>query len=171
VKTLIVYDSVFGNTKRIAEAIAEGAGNGGDVTVVSAAEAAAVVAAKPDLLLVGGPTQRHGVSPNLAAFLDRLPRRSLPKVRAATFDTRYRMSAFLTGSAAKRATGSLRRAGCALIAPPESFFVERDIPPKGEKRRHEGESLEAGELERAREWGRRLAAETAADGTLNVDRR
>jgi hypothetical protein len=64
------------------------------------------------------------------------------------------MSALLSGSAAKNAAGRLRKAGCRLVAPPESFFIERDLPPKGEKRRHELEGLEPGELERASEWGR-----------------
>jgi hypothetical protein len=36
--------------------------------------------------------------------------------------------------------------------PPESFFMERDVPPQGEKRRHEMERLEPGEEERAAEW-------------------
>ena len=37
------------------------------------------------------------------------------------------MSRFLSGSAAKQAAGQLRRASCRLVAPPESFFVEREI--------------------------------------------
>ena len=68
------------------------------------------------------------------------------------------MTAFLTGSAAKEAAGRLRRAGCRLVAPPESFFMEKDVPPKGEKRRHALEGLETGELERAEGWGRSVAS-------------
>ena len=113
----------------------------------------------PDLLLVGGPTQRHGLSPTLRAFLDALPRGSLRGVGAATFDTRYHMTALLSGSAAGQVAGSLRRTGCHLVAAPESFFMERDVPPKGEKRRHKLERLENGEVERAVEWGRRVAAQ------------
>jgi predicted amidohydrolase len=62
------------------------------------------------------------------------------------------MSRFLTGSAAVRIASRLKRAGVRLVVPPESFFMERDMPPQGEKRRHELERLEPGEEERASEW-------------------
>ena len=100
--------------------------------VLSVGDAAAG-AAQPDLLFIGRPTQHHRMSPGLRAFLEALPRRSLQRVPAATFDTRYRMTTFLTGSAAREAAGGLRRAGCQLVAPPESFFMEKDVPPKGER--------------------------------------
>jgi flavodoxin len=154
--TVVIYDSSFGNTARIAQAIGRGAATLDDVRVLSVGDAGGRLE-QPDLLLVGGPTQHHGTSPELRAFLEALPRRSLQRVPAASFDTRYRMAAFLTGSAAKEAAGRLRRAGCQLVASPESFFVEKDVPPRGEKRRHAIEGLEAGELERAEEWGRSVA--------------
>lgn len=154
--TVVVYDSSFGNTARIAQAIGRGVAALGEVRVLSAEEVGGHLE-QPDLLLVGGPTQRHHMSPGLAIFLEGLPLGSLRRVHAASFDTRYRMTAFLTGSAARDAAGRLRRAGCQLIAPPESFFIGRDVPPKGEKRRHALEDLEAGELERAEEWGQSVA--------------
>lgn len=155
--TVIIYDSSFGNTARIAQAIGRGAATLSEVRVLSADEAAGR-AEHADLLFVGGPTQLHHMSPGLGAVLEALPRRSLQRVPAASFDTRYRMTAFLTGSAAKEAAGRLRRAGCQLIAPPESFFMQKDVPPKGERRRHALEDLETGELERAEEWGRSVAS-------------
>jgi hypothetical protein len=154
--TVVICDSAFGNTARIARAIGLGAATVSEVRVLSVDEAAGRVE-PADLLFVGGPTQRHRMSPGLGAFLEALPRRSLQRVPAASFDTRYRMTAFLTGSAAKEAAGRLRRAGCQLIAPPESFFMEKDVPPKGERRRHALEGLQIGELERAEEWGRSVA--------------
>lgn len=156
--TVIVYDSSFGNTKRVAQAIESGLGASGTVRVLSAAEAMVQLSERPDLLLVGGPTQRHRMSPPLRAFLDAMPRGNLGGVAAAAFDTRYRMTALLSGSAAGDAAGRLRKAGCRMIAPPESFFMARDVPPKGEKRRHELEGLEDGELGRAKEWGRAVSA-------------
>jgi len=56
------------------------------------------------------------------------------------------------------AAGRLGRAGCRLAVPPESFFVSRDQPPPGEKRRHATEALEPGEVERAAAWARTLPA-------------
>jgi flavodoxin len=154
--TVVIYDSSFGNTARIAQAIGRGAATLGDVRVLSVGDAGGGLA-QPDLLLVGGPTQHHRTSPELRTFLEALPRRSLQRVPAASFDTRYRMAAFLSGSAAKEAAGRLRRAGCQLVAPPQSFFMEKDVPRKGEKRRHALEGLEEGEIDRAEEWGRSVA--------------
>jgi flavodoxin len=157
-QAVVVYDSQFGNTLQIARAIASGLGEHAVVQVVAAAEAASFPPTWPELLVVGGPTQRHGMSPTLRAFVESLPRDSLRNTRAAVFDTRYRMAALLSGSAASQAAGRVRRAGCTLVAPPESFFVERDRPPEDERRRHGLERLEAGEVERAVAWGRELAA-------------
>ena len=156
-QAVVIYDSQFGNTKQIAQAIARGLGEHGSVEVLAASEVVGRPPVHPDLLVIGGPTQRHGLSPTLRAFFDALPRQSMGGARAATFDTRYRMAPLLSGSAANQAAGRLRRAGCRLVAAPESFFVERDRPPEGEKRRHGLERLAPDEVERAAEWGRGLA--------------
>jgi hypothetical protein len=71
---------------------------------------------------------------------------------AAVFDTRLKGLEFVWGSAAKAAAHMLERAGFRLVVPPESFLV------KGMKAPH----LEAGELERAREWARALGAAVSA---------
>jgi proline iminopeptidase len=159
-RTVVIYDSLFTNTAQVAQAIARGAGAGATATVqvLGVAEAADRLSERPDLLLVGGPTQHHGLSKGLRGFLDGLPRRSLPGVPAAVFDTRYQMSAWMSGSAARDGAARLRRAGCRLVAPPESFFMQRDLPPEGDKRRHELEGLLPGELERAQAWGAAVAA-------------
>jgi flavodoxin len=161
-RTVVIYDSQYGNTEQIARAIAAGLGEHGRVEVLAASGVLGGPPEESDLLLVGGPTQRHGMSPALRTFLEALPRDSLHSTRAASFDTRYHMAAVLTGSAASQAAGQLRRAGCRLVAAPESFFVERDRPPGDEKRRHGLERLEAGELERATEWGRSLGISASA---------
>jgi flavodoxin len=157
-QAVVIYDTQFGNTEQVARAIAQGLADLGSVDLLAAAAAMGQPAAPPDLLLIGGPTQRHGMSPVLRAYVEALPRDGLRKTRVATFDTRYRIAPLLSGSAAKDAAGRLRRSGCRLVAAPESFFIERDRPPDGEKRRHGSEQLEPGELERARAWGRRLAS-------------
>ncbi|MGV1008883.1 MAG: flavodoxin family protein [Dermatophilaceae bacterium] len=157
-KATVICDSTYGNTARVAMAIADGLGGHGVARVVPASDAVTADQGRPDLVVVGGPTHRRALSDVLRAFLDRQPRASLRGVPAATFDTRYHMRAFLSGSAARQASRRLRRAGCRLVTRPESFFIERDRPAKGQKRRHEVEHLEPGEIQRAREWGRQLAA-------------
>lgn len=62
------------------------------------------------------------------------------------------MAAWLSGSAASDIARYLGRLGGSLQISPESFFIERDLPPQGEKRRHRLERLEAGEIERAAKW-------------------
>lgn len=156
--TLVIYDTKFGNTAKIAEAIGRGAGTLGSVQVVDTAEAARPLPERPDLVFVGGPTQRRGLSPDLRAFVDALPP-SLRSIPAAAFDTRYRGANILMGSAAAEAAKRLGKAGGRLVAPPSSFFIGRGGPL-------EQQGLEAGELERAEEWGRDVAATAFAEAPL-----
>jgi flavodoxin len=154
---MLVYDSMFGNTEQIACAIAEGLGGRYTVHLVPAADSDPLTAYTSDLLVVGGPTQRRHMSPPLRALLEVLPPKGLQGVRAATFDTQYRMTWLLSGSAARDSARALARAGCRVVVPPQSFFMLRDVPPQGEKRRHRIEQLEPGEIERAQAWARDLA--------------
>jgi len=159
-QTLVVFDSKFGNTEKIAEAIARGVGSLAEVRITSADAARALEAltARPDLVLVGGPTQNHGPSAGLRAFLDALPA-VLGGVPAACFDTRYRGPAWLMGSAAGAAAKALAKAGAEAIAPPESFFIVRRGPMPLQ-------TLEPGEIERAEAWGRAVATSRLTRGRV-----
>jgi flavodoxin len=154
--TLVVYDSKFGNTEKIAEAIGRGAGTVGEVRIMDTAEAVQTLTDRPDLLLVGGPTQKRKPTPALQDFVNALPA-TLVGVPAASFDTRYRGSTLLMGSAAGDAAKYLRKSG-RVVAPPESFFIVRRGPL-------ESQVLEAGELERAEGWGRAVSAAVIKDGS------
>jgi hypothetical protein len=75
-QTLVIYDSKFGNTEKIADAIGRGIGSVSDVRVTStfeAKEALEALASRPDLVFVGGPTQNHGPSAGLRQFVKRGP--------------------------------------------------------------------------------------------------
>jgi flavodoxin len=149
--TLVIYDSKFGNTEKIAEAIARGAGTLGTVQVVSTTEAGPALAGRPGLVLVGGPTQRRSMSPGLLSFFEtRLVGGMVVDVPAATFDTRYKGSTWIMGSAANQAAKVLGNAGANLVAKPESFYMRSGGPM-------ERQVLEAGEVERAEAWGRTVA--------------
>lgn len=164
--TMVIYESVYGNTRAIAEAIAEGLG-GADVIAVHEAPG------RPegiDLLVVGGPTHLHGLAtarsrqagvdamkedgaghvepgateePGLRAWLAALS--DGHGAKAATFDTRLDRSPWLTGVASRGIARRLRHRGYEIVDR-ESFLVEESEGP-----------LAPGELERAREWGRTLA--------------
>jgi flavodoxin len=156
-QTVVIYDSKFGNTARIADAIARGLAAAGSVRVINAGDAVPAFAERPDLLVVGGPTQRRGMSPALRQLVEALPQ-GLRGVPAASFDTRYRGATLLMGSAAAEAAKRLAKAGGRLVAQPASFFIARSGPI-------ERQGLEAGELERAEAWAAGLAAAVAGRTT------
>ena len=60
--TVVVYESMFGNTKTIAEAIAEGLRGAGQVALGSVDDLSPDQAADARLLVVGGPTHGHGMA-------------------------------------------------------------------------------------------------------------
>jgi flavodoxin len=158
-QSLIIFDSKFGNTQKIAEAIARGIAPISEVHLTSAADAPRILeSTRPDLVVIGGPTQNHRASARLRAFLDALPV-ELRGIPAACFDTRYRGPAWLMGSAADAAAKALGRAGAEILAPSESFFIVRHgaMPLQ---------TLESGEIERAEAWGRTIA--TSAHSSVEV---
>jgi flavodoxin len=154
---LVVFDTQYGNTEQVAHAIAGALDSISSVRLAKADEIPRLEGEGLDLLVVGGPTQRQRMSAPLTAMLEATPRGALKGVQVAAFDTRYRMSAWLSGSAARRIARQLRKLGGRLVIPAESFFMERDVPPQGHKRRHELERLEPGEVERAARWATEIA--------------
>lgn len=148
---MIIYDSVYGNTERIARAIGTALEGGGHVEVRPIAEVGGLPPGL-DLLVVGGPTQAHGVDPAMKMFLDELPPETLRGVAVAAFDTRLRWPELLSGSAAKGIAKRLEQKGARLVATPGSFFVKGKDGP-----------LVEGELGRAASWAGQLAAVFASD--------
>jgi flavodoxin len=150
----VIYTTRSGNTRAIAEAIAETMRGRGDVELFDADRAPATLP-ESDLTFIGGPTERHKLTPSMGRFLDRLAPGSLRGKATAVFDTRVRWPRFFSGSAADDIAKRLRAADAQIVAQAESFFIRVD---------HElGYLLEPGELTRAATW----AAEVA-DG-VNVE--
>ena len=164
--TLVVYESMWGNTRAVAEAVAERLGE--EVTLVDVADAPGRLPADLDLLVVGGPT--HAFSMSRASTrrdavgkgadsrdVERGIREWLGTVVAAepvdvaTFDTRVGSVKHLPGSAAKAAGRDVRRHHLGRLVATASFFVDDMDGP-----------LSDGELDRARAWGASLAGSTSA---------
>jgi flavodoxin len=142
---LLIYDSAFGNTEQLARKVGSTLEQYGTVQLVPAADANKIEIKGVDLLLIGGPTQRHGLTQNIHTFLEQLPEGSLHGIAAAAFDTRYQKATWITGSAAETITKMLHRADAQLLVPPKSFFVgDREGP------------LVEGELEQAAIWAQTL---------------
>jgi hypothetical protein len=174
-RAVIVYESMYGNTRLVADAIGGGLKPTFDVSVVPVAQASPAVLADADLVLVGGPTHMHGMSrattrkwavaaaKQSAGGLTVEPEAAGPglrdwfgslgqyPVKAAAFDTRLHGRAALTGRAATGVARLLRAHGFDVVAEPESFLVTKQ------------DRLEPQETGRARDWGSKLAARIAPD--------
>jgi len=164
--TLIVYESMYGNTRAIAEAVAAGIGSVVKAEAVEVSSAPRELPAEVDLIVLGAPTHAHGLSrpqsresaakssPVVSHGIgvrEWIGGLTLPAgVRVAAFDTRFAKARWLTGSAAIMMRKLLRRSGYSGDMPTESFFVDHSLGP-----------LHDGELRRAREWGASLAGRTA----------
>ena len=146
-RALVVYESMFGNTRTIAEAVGAGLAGQGRVDVVEVSEAPDVLPDQVDLLVVGAPTHAFGLSREstrksaadqateplvssgrgVREWLDALPRDSAGVV-ACAFDTRIG-AGWLPGSAAKTIAKRLRRLGFPSAAAPRSFRVAGTAGP------------------------------------------
>lgn len=168
---LVVYESMFGNTEAIAQAVGEGLAPTFAVTLVGAGTAAPALPDDLSLLVVGAPTHRFGLSradsrldaarrvdatktspdTGLREWLQGLPAGGV-HVDAAAFDTCVASPGWVRhlGRAGRVATARLRRKGGRIVATPESFFVTGMAGP-----------LRDDEIARARRWAAQLAARVA----------
>lgn len=165
-RALIVYESMFGNTSKVAAAIRDGLGTIVHTDLVRVDRAPAEVPPDVRLLVVGGPTHAFSmtrpstradaatqddvvmpVDTGIREWLGALPDRTTPTL-TATFDTRIAKVRRLPGSAARSAARLLRRRNFSAMAPPATFFVDDTTGPIEEK-----------ELARARQWGVELGRE------------
>jgi len=97
-KAVVIYDSNFGNTKKIAEAIAQGIGKGTRALQVSKSSPKDIKGM--DILIVGSPIMGFRPSEKMLKYLSTLEPNQLNGINAASFDTRVKI--FVHGDAAKR---------------------------------------------------------------------
>jgi len=167
-RALIVYESMYGNTRVVASNIADGLRAGHDVIEVPVAVATGELLASADLVIVGGPTHMHrlstasslrmaaqavadqasgltlepdAVGPGLRDWFDGI---APGLVLAAAFDTRINARSVFTGRASRDIRRLLKQHGYHVIAAPESFLVTSR------------NALLGGEAARARRWGTAL---------------
>ncbi len=143
-RALIIYDSVYGNTEKIARAVAGAIAQFGEVKVLRVGEANPLELGSIDLLIVGSPTQGGKPTPAIQEFLNKIPVNALKNINLASFDTRVKMFvAKLFGYAAGHIADNLKGKGGNLAAPPEGFIVKGNEGP-----------LKEGELERVAGWAK-----------------
>lgn len=166
-RALVVYESVFGNARTIAHAIADGLAPAYSVDVAAAAEAPSEIGGDVGLVVVGGPNHAFGMPrPSTREGAVKQYGASIPDtgtglhewlvavqvsaggVAAAAFDTRGSGHPVLTrmDHAARTEEKLLAQLGARIVSPAEHFFV---MAPEG--------PLAEGEEDRARRWGTSLA--------------
>jgi flavodoxin I len=152
-KALIIYDSMYGNTEKIAQAIGDGLT--GEVKVVRVGDVKSSELKTCDLLILGSPVHGGRATPALDTCIKQLPTNFLEGISVAAFDTRFesenqgvglRLLMSVIRYAAPRLAKALVKKGGILVAEPEGFIVENKEGP-----------LKVGELERARKWASQLS--------------
>ena len=166
-RALVAYESMFGNTERVARAVAAGLRlEGIDPTVVDVSHRPPADLTDVDLIVVGAPT--HGFSLSRPAtrhdavgqggrecaertgmreWLKAIPAADRP-ILAAAFDTRVTKVRYLPASASRRAARALADRGHRMVSPPIGFLVQDVSGP-----------LESREIDRAIAWSRGVATE------------
>jgi len=174
IRALVAYESMFGNTERVAQAVAAGLGlEDIEATVIDVSGPSPVDVRDVDLLVVGAPTHAFSLSrpttrteavsqggresaaaTGMREWIEALPQDSSAPL-AAAFDTRVTKVRYLPASASRRAAHLLSKHGCRMVASPAGFLVQ-DIPGP----------LESRQVEHAIAWARQVAM--AAQNRLAV---
>lgn len=156
-KALVIFDSQFGNTEKIARAIGEGLAKTAQTEVKYIDDVTGEDLTRVDVLIAGSPTQRFSATPKVSDFLKSLPSNSLKGVSVSAFDTRFTEAKIgeikileffvnIFGYAANPIAKRLKRKGGTLIADPQGFYVADT----------EGPLLDE-ELARARSWAEQIS--------------
>lgn len=140
-RAVVIYDSVYGNTEKIAQAIASALGERVAVHLAKVGQDEPVHWSEFELVVMGGPIHRVNLSAPMKALVNEIPKRALRGASIAVFETCYRNPRWQRGAATRRLGRKARKSGGRQVVPPESFFVVGREGP-----------LEEGEEERARKW-------------------
>jgi flavodoxin len=140
-KTLVIYDSYFGNTKLVAETVAKELGIDVKVTPVTDLDPKELTGV--ELLIVGSPIRGWKPSPKTEEVLKGLHNNQLQGIKAAAFDTRVK--GFFHGDAVKKMIQMLKEKGAEIISEPQGFYVKGREGP-----------MHDGELEKAIVWAKSI---------------
>lgn len=139
--SIVIYDSLFGNTEKIARVVYNGLSPHGPARMVLAGEINLAELTTETLIVLGSPTQNQGCSPAMQALFDTAPPQALADRLVAVFSTRLNQPRSRTGSAALALAAETRKLGGRLLVPAESFLVRGEQGP-----------LEPDAPRRAAEW-------------------
>ncbi|MEO6703157.1 MAG: flavodoxin domain-containing protein [Jatrophihabitantaceae bacterium] len=170
-RAVVVYESMYGNTRQVAQAIAAGLAERLVALALPVSQAGPLALAGAELIVVGGPTHAWSMSrpATRTSAAEQAPAKGLVMDESASgigvrewlatrpgeprwvaaFDTRLNAPAALTGRASRSISQQLRRYQLPILDRPQSFLVSK------------ANKLADGELDRARDWGRLLAQRLA----------
>ena len=150
-KTVIIFDSFFGNTEKVAVSIKEKLEPSGEIILKRFSSASPVILENTDLLILGSPTRAFQPTKKSTEFIRKLPPNSLDGIKTTSFDTRInlkdvdskflRFMAGLFGYAAETLQKLMIKKGSTAAVNPEGFYVKGNEGPMAD-----------GELERASSW-------------------
>jgi flavodoxin I len=152
-KSLVIYETYFGNTEKIAQAVAKTLG----AEAIEAVDAKAAQLSGVELLVAASPTRAFRPTEKITKFLKDLPDGALKGVKVTAFDTRMdvqkvnnKLLTFMArhmGYADAVLAKMMVKKGGQLLEPTAGFFVDESEGPLAE-----------GELERAVEWAKSISA-------------
>lgn len=149
-KISIIYDSLYGNTEKIAQTIKEVLEKKHEIDIKNVTEAKLKDFQEKDLVIIGSPTHTGRPSKAMQVLLNMLPKESLKGSKLAVFDTSmatYKQNFFMKGVikffgySAPRVANILKRKGAEILSV-QSFFVMNMKGP-----------LKDDEIQRAKKWG------------------
>ncbi len=150
-KTIVVYDSVFGNTKKVAETIGETIGDLGEVETIQINQLTLEKLKTAQLLIIGSPTRGFEPTKPVANSLKEIKHQIYPDLKIAVFDTRMdivkvnnKVLTFFVkfrGYAVDSMEKIILKNGFTVFHPGMGFFVEESEGP-----------VTTGEFEKAQTW-------------------
>lgn len=152
-KITIIYDSTYGNTKVLADAMAAALKKRHTVRCMRVGDAQVRDCMGSDVVVFGSPTQGGQPTKAFLEFFQSMSDHALDSVSVACFDTRFRekdLNFFLQlllktiGYAAPKMGAYATMKGATLAGKPEGFFVRKKDGP-----------LDEGEIERSIKWARK----------------
>ncbi|NCC12643.1 MAG: flavodoxin family protein [Spirochaetia bacterium] len=153
-KILMVYDTMFGNTERIAQAMVDATGDQHQAELVRVQDVTIEQLQACDILVIGSPTHGFRPTPDISSRLKRLSSEvPAANFRYAVFDTRSDIDQIeskilssmvrLFGYAAESMDKTMARRGFKRAEAPVGFIVHGKEGP-----------LKDGEIDRATAWMR-----------------
>lgn len=122
-KAIVIHDTKFGNTEKVAKALGLGMKERGiEVNCFKVGEVQIDKLTGYDLVVIGGPTHKLGLSEPMKDFLGKLEHADLRGKKAFVFDTRLKIR--FAGSAGKRIEKELRRLRMSVVRPYSSAIVK-----------------------------------------------